>query len=302
MASMSSSIFDIFVSPSKERILTVSCLLARFFQNHTSCKTFASFISRSTLDRLATGAISLWRRVGEVSPPRVVIPFTAEPTKPRLCNDDRFINLWRTDEPFKIDLLPGYPRYVHKDSYQSVTDDKSGYNHILVTSNSRTFFGFQWGGWYFVSNTIPFGWKLSAYIYHTTDSLVSHQFRSIGIPCSLYIDDRHIGQLTIRPEPKSNFSSVSLPKSDFVLAQSALFIVYYFLSPLGYCIGLSKSILVPLQRVPYLGLISDSCLQAFTLIPAKKEKNIVFLRVILSRETMELVALQSWLVNAFRWP
>ena len=117
-------------------------------------------------------------------------------------------------------------------------------------------------------NTIPFGWKLSAYIYHTTGS--------ICIPRSLYIDDRHIGQLTIRPEPKFNSSPVSLPKSDFLLAQSALFIVCYFLSTLGYCIGLSKSILVPLQKVPYLGFISDSCLPAFTLIPAKREKIIVF--------------------------
>ena len=32
MASMSSNIFDIFVGPSKERILTVYCLLARLFR------------------------------------------------------------------------------------------------------------------------------------------------------------------------------------------------------------------------------------------------------------------------------
>ena len=265
----------------------------KIFQNHISCKPFSSFISRSILDRLATGAISLWGRVGEVSPPRIVMPLTVEPSKPRLCNDDRFINLWTIDKPFKLDLLPGLPRYVHKDSYQSVTDDKSGYDHILLTPNSRTFFGFQWGGWYFVSNTIPFGWKLSAYIYHTTGSLVSHHFRSIGIPCSLYIDDRHIGQLTIRPESKFDSSPVSLPKPDFLLAQSALFIVCYFLSALGYFIGLSKSILVPLQMVPYLGFISNSCLQAFTLIPAKREKFIALLRDILSRETVELVTLQK---------
>ena len=144
-----------------------------------------------------------------------------------------------------------------------------------------------------MSNTIPFSWKLSAYICHTTGSLVSHHFRSIGIPCSLYIDDRHIGQLPIRPEPKFNSSPVSLPKADFLLAQSARFIVCYFLSALRYCIGLSKSILVPLQKVPYLGFISDSCLQAFTVIPAKREKFIAFLRDILSRETEELVTLQK---------
>ena len=115
----------------------------KIFQNNISWKPFSSFISHTILDRLATGAISLWGRLGEVSPPRVVMPLTAEASKPRLCNDDRFINLWTVDKPFKLDLLPGLPRYVHKDSYQSVTDDKSGYDHILLTPNSRTFFGFQ---------------------------------------------------------------------------------------------------------------------------------------------------------------
>ena len=186
-----------------------------------------------------------------------------------------------------LDLFPGLPLYVHKDSYQSVTDDKSGYDHILLTQNSRTFFGFQWGGWYFVSNTILFPWKLSAYIYHTAGSLVFHYLRSIGIPCSLYIDDRHIGQLTVRPELQSHFPPAFLANSDFVLAQAALFLVCYIFSALGYCIGLSKSILVPLQTVPYLEFVSDFCLQAFTLIPAKKDKFIAFVRDLLSRETIK---------------
>ena len=140
---MSLNIFSIFAGPSKEKILTLTCLRAKFFRTiYLVNRLFSSFISRTILDRLATGAISLLGRVGEVSPPRVVMPLTVEASKPRLCNDDRFINLWTVDKPFKLDLLPGLPRYVHKDSYQSVTDDKSGYDHILLTPNSRTFFGF----------------------------------------------------------------------------------------------------------------------------------------------------------------
>ncbi len=125
-------------------------------------------------------------KVGEVSPPHLVMPLTVEPTKPRLCNDDRFLNLWIVDRPFKLDRLPNLPRYVHKDSFQTVTDDKSGYDHILLTPDSRTYFGFRWGKWYFVSNTIPFGWKLSAYVYHSSGSLVSHHLRSKGIRHSLF--------------------------------------------------------------------------------------------------------------------
>ena len=113
------------------------------------------------------------------------MPLTVEPSKPRLCNDDRFVNLWTIDKPFKLDLLPRLPRYVHKDSYQSVTDDKSDYDHILLSLLIiGPFLASNVGGGGVVSNMIPFVWKLSAFIYHTIGSLASHRFRSIGIPCS----------------------------------------------------------------------------------------------------------------------
>lgn len=129
------------------------------------------------------------------------------------------------DKPFKHDTLPNLPRYVEQDSFQSSTDDKSGYDHIFLSENSKTFF---------VSATIPFGWKLSAYIYHSTSSIVSHALRSAGVPCSLYIDDRHIGQL----RPQHLYSNV---KSDGkALVNSALFLVCYTLLSLGYTISLSK--------------------------------------------------------------
>ena len=99
------------------------------------------------------------------------------------------------DKPFTLDRLGDLPRYVSPDSYQTVLDDKSGSDHIFLYEDSRTFVGFQWGGWYFTYNTLPFGWKISPFVYHTTGLLPTHFFRSIGILCSLYIDDRHNGQL-----------------------------------------------------------------------------------------------------------
>jgi len=32
-------------------------------------------------------------------PPHLVLPLTVEPSKPRLCNDDRFLNLWTEERP-----------------------------------------------------------------------------------------------------------------------------------------------------------------------------------------------------------
>ena len=90
----------------------------------------------------------------------------------------------------------------------------------------------------------------------------------------------------------SSLPTVAMPRSDILLAKAAIFLVCYFLSSLGYCIGLSKSILTPRQQVPFLGFVSDSYLQAFTLIPAKRDKFLAFLRALLAKQTVELVTLQ----------
>ena len=49
---------------------------ARSFTNHLSCKPFAQFISDTLSERLASGTISLWDKVGEFPPPHLVMPLT----------------------------------------------------------------------------------------------------------------------------------------------------------------------------------------------------------------------------------
>ena len=143
--------------------------------------------------------MSLFVRVGRVCPPHLVLPLTVEPTKPRLCHDARFLNLWMVDVPFKVDSLVHLPRNVGRESYQTIVDNKSGYDHSLLSEKSPTYFGIQWGGWYFLYNTLPFGWKISPFIYHSTGLVATNFFRSLGIPCFLYIDDR----------PMANFKWIS---------------------------------------------------------------------------------------------
>ena len=41
-----------------------------------------------------------------------------------------------------------------------------------------------------MSECIPFGWKSSAYIYHTTGLVASHRLRSWNIRSSLYIEKK----------------------------------------------------------------------------------------------------------------
>ena len=67
----------------------------RLFHNHNPCKPFTEFISKTTMDRIAVGAVGGHERVGQCAPPpppSIVMPLTVEPSKPRLCQDQRYLN------------------------------------------------------------------------------------------------------------------------------------------------------------------------------------------------------------------
>lgn len=227
------------------------------------------FVRKTLLNRLTTGAISLLGKVGDVQAPHIVLPLTVEPSKPRLCHDARYLNLWMRDKPFTLDSLNDLQRYVAKDSYQTVLDDKSGSDHILLTDQSRTFFGIQWGGWYFTYISLPFGWKISPYVYHTTRLLATNLFRSIGIPCLLI--------------------SVIDTMDNF---KFQIFLVAFYLVRMGYFLGLSKSILTPLKIVPYLGFLADSSMEVFHLIPEKKHKFVTLVQETLQSTYASVKTLQ----------
>ena len=84
----------------------------QMFRNNRSCKHSVSFVQKTLINHLGTGAISLVGRVGEVAPPHIVLPVTVEPSKPRLCHDARYLNLWMSDNPFSLDTLNDVPLYV----------------------------------------------------------------------------------------------------------------------------------------------------------------------------------------------
>ena len=94
------------------------------------------------MDRIAVDAVGVHERVGN----------------PRLFQDQRYLNCWMRDMPFRLDSLVDVTRYLEKDHFQTKLDDKSGYDHVLMDDESRLLMGFQWGGWWFVNHVLPFGW------------------------------------------------------------------------------------------------------------------------------------------------
>ena len=256
--------------------------LGQFFQTVKSVASLKGSLTRLSWTVWATALFLFGAGVGSVEPPYLVMPITMEPSKPRMCHDERFLNLWIKDLPLSLDYISNLPRYVSKSHFQTVFDDKSGYDHLKLSPESSSFFGLEWKGWYFTYSTIPFGWKASAYLYHTVGMAATSAVRLWGIPCSQYIDDRHIGQLTPRLH-----SELSNRWSNFQLAEAAAFIVCTTLVSLGYFIGLKKSVLIPQKRVKFLRFLCDSELQAFLVLCQRTRKS-----NLLSFESPSLAAVQ----------
>ena len=267
----------------------------KYFRNHALCKKFSTFISDAILKRVAMGSVRVWGKVDLDEPPYLVLPLTVEPSKPRLCLDARFLNLWMKDCPFSLDKLVDVKRYIYKDSYFTKCDDKSGYDHVHLQESSQVLFGFEWGGWWFVSTTLPFGWKESPYIYHTMGLAASSYLRSCGVPCSLYIDDRLNGEVFAPTGPWSLSPSARTEKFRLEAAKVAIFIVASLLIQLGYTIGIQKSVLYPAKRIEYLGHVVDSSKQAFEL-PGSKVVAFATLReeILACKKTVNVRTLQRF--------
>lgn len=215
----------------------------QYFPNASSCKQFHEFVCNELLDRIASGSIRVWGKVGQCTPPRVVMPLTVEPSKPRLCHDDRFINLWTKDLPFHLETLKEAHRMISHGAYMITCDEKSGYDHIRISESSQTYFGIQFGGYFLCYTTLPFGWKGSAFVYQTVGMVVTSYLRSKSILTMQYIDDR-LGVASLSDEEDPVMSGM---KVAYVLLQ--------VLTRLGYTLSLHKCSLIPKTRVKYLGFL-----------------------------------------------
>ena len=102
--------------------------------NAKICEQFRDFITDTIVNWLDTGVLAVWGRVGEGTSPHLVLPLTVEPSKPRLCHDERFLNLWIKDLPFKLDHLMDLPRYVVPGHFQTSFDDKKWLSACAASS------------------------------------------------------------------------------------------------------------------------------------------------------------------------
>ena len=258
----------------------------RHFRNAPICKQFVEFINEELKSRLQSGAISYIGQVGHVDPPHIVSPITIETLKPRLCINMMYVNCFMKDTPFCLDTLVDIPRVIEKNSYMSKLDDKSGYDNVLMTNSSAALLGFQWGGHYFTCNTLPFGWKNSAYIYHTLNLQAVSYLRKRSISCLLYIDDRLIEQYN---NPLPDHLDTSYTRANIAIRYSVRLLV-----SLGYYLNISKSVVLPTQSITFLGMIIDSKQCSFFITDKRKCKLKRLRETILQKNTVSVITIQKF--------
>ena len=78
----------------------------------------------------------------------------------------------------------------------------------------------------------------SPYVYQTSGMVATQELRNQHIPCSQYIDDRHIGQLSVplldSVASDSDISKLPTSLSSYEQAAQAVYIAIQVLTPLGY--------------------------------------------------------------------
>ena len=166
-----------------------------YLKNHASCEQSSDNIARQLEDRLRNGSLELLGKVGEVQPPWLVMPLVMVKgsKKDILCHDERYLNLFMSDDTFSLDTLKHLPGILPPNCHIASSDEKSAYDAVLITPQSRTFFGIQFGGWYMVYRTLAFGWSRSPLIYQTIGMQVTHFLRENKIINTQFLDDRLMG-------------------------------------------------------------------------------------------------------------
>lgn len=168
------------------------------------------------------------------------------------------------------------PRTVRHGTYFTSIDDKSGFDNVRLSPLSYKLVGFQWAGYYFSFRTLPFGFKLSSYIYHTLNLQPMIYIRAqFHIPSWLYIDDRLLEQVRhesgVNHEGKPIKTSRSQQMSDYDSAKLSNYITCELLLRLGYCLYLTEVNIRSYANTNILGFYSGLNGAMFQNYPIKEE-------------------------------
>ena len=88
------------------------------------------------------------------------------PDKKRLIWNGRYVNRYLVQRPFRYESISMVRDLLDPvDGMMWSFDINSGYYHVELHPDSRTFVGFEWEGQFYVYCSLPFGLSLAPYVF-----------------------------------------------------------------------------------------------------------------------------------------
>ncbi len=172
----------------------------------------------------------------------------------RVIFDLSDLNFFIDTEHFKMDTVKHAIELVTPGCYFASIDFKNAYYCVLVRKEDRIFLRFMWNGRAYQFVVLAQGLSTAPHVYTKLLKPVFATLRSKGFTVLGYIDD------TIFVENSAELIELSLQTA------TSLF------DSLGLTISVKKSVMVPVQRIEYLGFFIDSVNMSVELTQPKKQK------------------------------
>ena len=163
-------------------------------------------------------------------------------------------NLHIVYHKFKMDTMKQVIQLVFPNCFFAKIDFQHAYYSVYVRPQDRDWFRFIWRGQHYRFTCLPQGFTSAPRVFTKLLKPVFSHFRSLGIICICYLDD-----------------CIFLASSADALLQNLSYVIGV-LDALGLTISVSKSCLVPSQRIEFLGFMIDSVSMSVGLIQGKRQK------------------------------
>ena len=211
----------------------------QILNNNASALCHKNFVNYEIENLLQKGYIEKLNH-----PPRVVNPLTVSVNsdgKQRLILDLRAVNLHLFKFCVKYEGLNYLKSYVESEGYLIKFDLKSGYHHIGIFEEHRTFLGFSFmfNGVksYFHFNVLPFGLSTACSVFTKFLKPLVSKWRDGGIKIILYLDD-----------------GIVTNKNLSILERQAKTIKHDLLA-CGFFVNEEKSQWIPVHSLEWLGMV-----------------------------------------------
>ena len=235
-------------------------------KNNASSLRNKNFVEESIVELLKNNCIE---EVSEA--PYCVNPLTvAEGEKLRLVLDLRHVNRYLKMQKFKYENLHTVAELFEKDFFFGTFDLKSGYHHVEIAEEFRTYLGFAWTHEDGITRfyrflVLPFGLATACYVFTKLLRPLVKRWRSQGIRCVIYLDDGIAGGKAYSETQKI----LCKVKSDIISA--------------GLTLNIEKTKLEPRQKGKWLGFIIDTHTQEFFVPQEKIQKTLSLINTALEK-------------------